>query len=151
MSSSSKKITLKSSDGESFEVEEAVALESHTIGLVIENGYADNGIPLANVTSKILAMVIEYCKRHVDAAKPDEKIFEDDLEAWDQAFVKVDQATLFDLINAAAYLNIKSLLDLTCQIKCKTPEEIRKAFNIKDEFTQEEEEEVRRENPWAFE
>ncbi|KAB2603405.1 SKP1-like protein 1A [Pyrus ussuriensis x Pyrus communis] len=140
MSSSSKKITLKSCDGEPFEVGEAVALESHTIGLVIENGYADNGIPLANVTGKILAMVIEYCKRHVDAAKPDEKIFEDDLEAWDQAFVK-----------AAAYLNIKSLLDLTCQIKCKTPEEIRKAFNIKDEFTQEEEEEVRRENPWAFE
>ncbi|KAM1105668.1 hypothetical protein ACFX13_002671 [Malus domestica] len=101
-------------------------------------------------------MVIEYCKRHVDAAKLDEKIFEDDLESWDQAFVKVDQATLFDLINAAAYLNIKSLLDLTCQavadmIKGKTPEEIRKTFNIKDEFTPEEEEEVRRENQWAFE
>ncbi|TQE05486.1 hypothetical protein C1H46_008911 [Malus baccata] len=154
--SSSSKITLQSSDGESFEVEEAVALESQTIGLVIENDCADNCIPLPNVTSKILAMVIEYCKRHVDAAKLDEKIFEDDLESWDQAFVKVDQATLFDLINAAAYLNIKSLLDLTCQavadmIKGKTPEEIRKTFNIKDEFTPEEEEEVCRENQWAFE
>ncbi|CAN6555533.1 unnamed protein product [Malus baccata var. baccata] len=143
--SSSSKITLQSSDGESFEVEEAVALESQTIGLVIENDCADNCIPLPNVTSKILAMVIEYCKRHVDAAKLDEKIFEDDLESWDQAFVK-----------AAAYLNIKSLLDLTCQavadmIKGKTPEEIRKTFNIKDEFTPEEEEEVRRENQWAFE
>ncbi len=41
--------------------------------------------------------------------------------------MKVDQATLFDLILAANYLNIKSLLDLTCQtvaqmIKGKTPE-----------------------------
>lgn len=57
---------------------------------------------------------------------------------------------------AANYLNIKSLLDLTCQtvadmIKGKTPEEIRKTFNIKNDFTPEEEEEVRRENAWAFE
>lgn len=41
--------------------------------------------------------------------------------------MKVDQATLFDLILAANYLNIKGLLDLTCQtvaqmIKGKTPE-----------------------------
>ncbi|CAN6541490.1 unnamed protein product [Malus baccata var. baccata] len=145
MSSSSKKITLKSSDGESFEVEEAVALESQTIKHMIEDDCADNGIPLPNVTSKILAKVIEYCKKHVDAAKPDEKISEDDLKAWDQEFVK-----------AANYLNIKTLLDLTCQtvadmIKGKTPEEIRKTFNIKNDFTTEEEEEVRRENQWAFE
>ncbi|KAE9448608.1 hypothetical protein C3L33_19494, partial [Rhododendron williamsianum] len=57
---------------------------------------------------------------------------------------------------AAENLKIKSLLDLTCQtvadmIKGKTPEEIRKTFNIKNEFTPEEEEEVRRENAWAFE
>ncbi|XP_068342140.1 SKP1-like protein 1A [Pyrus communis] len=156
MSSSSKKITLKSSDGESFEVEEAVALESQTIKHMIEDDCADNGIPLPNVTSKILAKVIEYCKKHVDAAKTDEKISEDDLKAWDQEFVKVDQATLFDLILAANYLNIKTLLDLTCQtvadmIKGKTPEDIRKTFNIKNDFTPEEEEEVRRENQWAFE
>ena len=57
---------------------------------------------------------------------------------------------------AADYLNIKSLLDLTSQtvvdmIKGKTPEEIRKTFNITNDFTLEEEEEVRRENAWAFE
>ncbi len=34
--------------------------------------------------------------------------------------------------------------------KGKTPEEIRKTFNIKNDFTPEEEEEVR-ENQWAFE
>jgi S-phase kinase-associated protein 1 len=36
-------------------------------------------------------------------------------------------------------------------IKGKTPEEIRKIFNIENDFTPEEEEEVRRENQWAFE
>ncbi|KAK7367262.1 hypothetical protein VNO80_09271 [Phaseolus coccineus] len=154
--SSARKITLKSSDGEAFEVDEAVALESQTIKHMIEDDCADSGIPLPNVTSKILAKVIEYCKKHVDAANPDDKPSEEDLKAWDGDFVKVDQATLFDLILAANYLNIKSLLDLTCQtvadmIKGKTPEEIRKTFNIKNDFTPEEEEEVRRENQWAFE
>lgn len=74
---------------------------------------------------------------------------------WDKQFVTVDQVTLFELILAANYLNIKSLLDLTCMtvaemIKGKTPEEIRKTFNIKNDFTPEEEEEVKRENLWAF-
>ncbi|KAK6939319.1 SKP1 component, POZ domain [Dillenia turbinata] len=156
---SSKKITLRSSDGEAFEVDEAVAQESQTIKHMIEDDCADNGIPLPNVTSKILSKVIEYCKKHVDAAaskSSEDRSSDEDLKAWDADFVKVDQATLFDLILAANYLNIKSLLDLTCQtvadmIKGKTPEEIRKTFNIKNDFTPEEEEEVRRENQWAFE
>ncbi|XP_060176209.1 SKP1-like protein 1A [Lycium barbarum] len=150
-------IVLKSSDGETFEVEEAVALESQTIKHMIEDDCANTSIPLPNVTSKILAKVIEYCKRHVEAPKGDDnKVSDEDLKSFDADFVKVDQSTLFDLILAANYLNIKSLLDLTCQtvadmIKGKTPEEIRKTFNIKNDFTPEEEEEVRRENAWAFE
>ncbi|KAJ9172634.1 hypothetical protein P3X46_015849 [Hevea brasiliensis] len=98
--SSSKKITLKSSDGEPFEVDEAVALESQTIKHMIEDDCADNGIPLPNVTSKILAKVIEYCKKHVETPKSDDRSSsaDDGLKDWDAEFVKVDQATLFDLI-----------------------------------------------------
>ncbi|KAK1370344.1 hypothetical protein POM88_036436 [Heracleum sosnowskyi] len=158
MSADSKMIMLKSSDNETFEVEEAVAVESQTIKHMIEDDCANTTIPLPNVSSKILAKVIEYCKKHVEAPKTDEvnKTVDDELKTFDAEFVKVDQATLFDLILAANYLNIKSLLDLTCQtvadmIKGKTPEEIRKTFNIKNDFTPEEEEEVRRENAWAFE
>ncbi|MQM04121.1 hypothetical protein Taro_036911 [Colocasia esculenta] len=156
-----KKLTLKSSDGEVFEVEEAVAMESQTIRNLIEDECTADAIPLPNVAGRILAKVIEFCKKHVESAakKGDEsadRVVDDELKTWDADFVKVDQATLFDLILAANYLNIKSLLDLTCQtvadmIKGKTPEEIRKTFNIKNDFTPEEEEEVRRENQWAFE
>ncbi|KAI3928624.1 hypothetical protein MKW98_024225 [Papaver atlanticum] len=156
--STSKMVTLRSSDGEAFEVTEDVALQSPTIKHMIEDDCADNGIPLPNVTSKILAKVIEYYQKHVQSPKGDDGNAEEEekLKTWDADFVKVDQATLFDMVLAANYLNIKNLLDLTCQevadmIKGKTPEEIRKTFNIKNDFTPEEEEEVRRENQWAFE
>ncbi len=136
-------------------------------------------VPLPNVNAKILAKVIEYCQEHAKAdaaapapaggaegaaaAAPAPKAAtgaaakaEEALKAFDAEFTKVDQGTLFELILAANYLNIKPLLDLTCltvanMIKGKTPEEIRKTFNIENDFTPEEEEEVRRENQWAFE
>lgn len=59
-------------------------------------------------------------------------------------------------MQAADYLNIKNLLDLTCEtvacmMKGKTVEEIRKKFNIKNDYTPQEEEKVRGENQWAFE
>ncbi|XP_074312933.1 SKP1-like protein 1B [Silene latifolia] len=163
-----KKIMLKSSDGEDFVVDEVVALESQTIKHMIEDDCVDNAIPLPNVTAKILSKVIEYCKKHVDAAAAAKTADttttttagvaggDDELKKWDKEFVNVDQSTLFDLILAANYLNIKDLLDLTCQtvadmIKGKTPEEIRKTFNIKNDFTPEEEAEIRKENQWAFE
>lgn len=155
---STKKINLKSRDGDIFEVDEAVALESKTIKHIIEDDCADTtGIPLPNVTSEILAKVIEYCKKHVEASISEEKPAADDgLKAWDAEFVKVDQVTLFELILAANYLDIKSLLDLTTQATAdmmvgKSIEEIRKMFNIVNDFTKEEEEEIRRENQWAFE
>ncbi|XP_057970160.1 SKP1-like protein 1A [Malania oleifera] len=112
---SARKITLRSSDGETFEVDEIVALKSQTIKHMLEDDCADNGIPLPNVTSKILAKVIEYCKKHVETLKTDDRNGNNKLKSWDTDFVKVDQTTLFDLILVANYLNIKSLLDLTCQ------------------------------------
>ncbi|CAN0917669.1 SCF ubiquitin ligase complex protein SKP1a [Linum grandiflorum] len=69
---------------------------------------------------------------------------------------------LFDLIlvyplslKAADYLNIKELLELTCRkaaymISEKTTEEMRKIFNIKNDFTPEEEANIRIENRWAY-
>ena len=97
-----KKVILKSSNDEFFKVDEAVALESQMIKHMVEEDCpSENGIPLSNVTSRILAKVIEYCKKHVDAANSEDKISDDDLKSWDAEFVKVDQAMLFDLINVS--------------------------------------------------
>lgn len=162
-------LTLLSSDGVTFDVKESVAMESQTIKNMIDEG-CTGIIPLPNVSSKILALVNEYCSKHVlaraaagadgdapaDATAPTSKAADDELESFDAGFVKVDQTILFELILAANYLDIKGLLDLTCQavadiIKEKTPEEIRKVFNIENDFSEEEEAAVRRENQWAFE
>lgn len=55
---------------------------------------------------------------------------------------------------AANFLDIQSLLDLTCKtvanmIKGKTPEQIRAEFDIPNDFTPEELEDVRRDNAWC--
>lgn len=60
------------------------------------------------------------------------------------------------LPQAANYLDIKALLDIGCKtvanmIKGKSPEDIRKTFNIQNDFTPEEEAQIRAENEWAEE
>ncbi|KAH7664134.1 S-phase kinase-associated protein 1-like protein [Dioscorea alata] len=119
-----KVIALQSSDGETFEVEGSVLMESQVIKPLIEEDCAEN-IPLYNVTSKTISKVIEYCKKHADHAS---KASDDEIKAWDADFVKVDQDTLFDLI-----------LTVADMMKGKTPGEIRKFFNLKNNFTPEDE------------
>ncbi|KAF8013439.1 hypothetical protein BT93_I1325 [Corymbia citriodora subsp. variegata] len=146
-----KMITLKSSDGETFQIEETAALQSKTLKNMIDEDCTSTPIPLRSINGKILAKVVEFCNKHADVGVDAES-----LRAWDAEFVKVEYTTLFDYILAANFLDIPALLDLGCQtvadmIKGKTPAEINKVFNIRTTFTPEEEEELRRENQWAFE
>jgi len=159
-------IKLQGSDGETFKVNVQVAKCSLTIktmldDLGMEADSDDDMIPLPNVTANILTKVISWATHHKDdapAVEDDENKEKrtDDISSWDAEFLKVDQGTLFELILAANYLDIKGLLDVTCKtvanmIKGKTPEDIRKTFNIKNDFTTAEEEQVRKENEWCEE
>ena len=83
-------------------------------------------------------------------------IMADVVQKWYADFVDLEQVLLFELILAANYMDIKPLLDLTCatvasMIKGKSPEEIRSTFNITNDFTPEEEAQVREENKWCEE
>lgn len=108
-----------------------------------------------------MAKIVEYLNRHHSKrdSKPSDKDEDEDKDpkAFDAEFIMtVDTDILFDLLVAANDLDIKSLLDVGCQtvaamMEGKTPEQIRKTFNIKNDFTPEEEEEVRRETAWAVE
>jgi S-phase kinase-associated protein 1 len=108
-------------------------------------------IPLPNISEVCMEKIIEYCRHHKDdppppapvAGEEDLLIFNDEIGEWDQQFLKMDDSTLFDLILAANYLDIKSLLDVTTThvahiiVEARTPEGIRKRFNIKNDLTPE--------------
>jgi len=155
-------VKLKSSQGDLFVVEKDVALMSNLLKSMVEDAGLDEEIPLPNVKSSILQKVIDYCKQHKES--PPEEIgkplkshvlAECGVSEWDCDYVNsIEQDVLFELILAGNYLDIKPLLDLTCAkvaslIKGKTPEEIRQQFNIANDFTPEEEAQVREENKWC--
>nr|GLL45767.1 SKP1-like protein 1B [Ipomoea trifida] len=148
-----KMVRLRANDGEEFEVAESVAALSQTVKFVMEDAGGlgeDFVIPLLKVDGKTLAKILEYCKVHAAGGKSNAEKKE-----FDKKFVEVGQAEVYDLLTAANYLEIKELLDIMIQrvadmIKGKNPEEIRKIFNIKNDFTPEEEEEIKRANAWAF-
>jgi len=125
-----------------------------------EDGIAE--IPLPNVKSQVLHKVIEFCEHHLqepmtEIEKPlKSQVMADVVQKWFADFVDLEQVLLFELILAANYMDIKPLLDLTCatvasMIKGKTPEDIRTTFNITNDFSPEEEAQVREENKWCEE
>uniref|UniRef100_A0ACD5WQ04 Uncharacterized protein n=1 Tax=Avena sativa TaxID=4498 RepID=A0ACD5WQ04_AVESA len=143
-------VKLKSSDEQIFEVPAKVATLFKAIADVVDKGDADETVPLPNVHSGTLAMVIEYGDNHLrmDA--------EPDVRRWDKEFVrKLDTSDLFDLILAANYLDYECLLNLMCKavadmIEGKTTEQMREILGIENDFTPEEEAEMVAEYPWAF-
>ncbi|RFU33942.1 hypothetical protein B7463_g2418, partial [Scytalidium lignicola] len=157
------KITLVSNDNVAIEVDRQVAERSMLIKNMMDDlgeEAASTEVPIPNVNESVLKKVIEWCEHH----KNDPPVSADDdsdsrkkttdIEEWDQKFMQVDQEMLFEIILASNYLDIKPLLDVGCKtvanmIKGKSPEEIRKTFNITNDFTPEEEEQIRRENEWA--
>ncbi|XDT33416.1 Skp1 family, dimerization domain [Nakaseomyces glabratus] len=176
MDQKGKYVVLVSGEGEKFTVEKKIAQRSlllknylndmHESSLDDEDEEQDEDededdeivMPVPNVRSSVLQKVIEWAEHHRDSNFPDED--DDDsrksapVDAWDREFLKVDQEMLYEIILAANYLNIKPLLDAGCKvvaemIRGRSPEEIRRTFNIVNDFTPEEEAAIRRENEWA--
>eukprot|EP00771_Trimastix_marina_P000025 gnl/Trimastix_PCT/102.p2 GENE.gnl/Trimastix_PCT/102~~gnl/Trimastix_PCT/102.p2 ORF type:complete len:153 (+),score=62.29 gnl/Trimastix_PCT/102:48-506(+) len=148
-------IRLISEDGQEIAVQKEIASTCKMIKTMLEVSEEQESINLPNVKGKELQKVIEYATYHFNADKPESGVSDNDKKQWDENFVKVDKETLFNLIMAANYLDVKPLLDLTCQtvanmLKNKTPEEIRAEFNIKNDLTPEEEEEIKRESAWLY-
>jgi hypothetical protein len=67
---------------------------------------------------------------------------------WNNRFFDLPDNILFQIIEASCFLDIDSLFELSCNEianvikKCNTPNDVRKRFNIKDDITPEEKQEI---------
>ena len=120
-------------------------------------------IPLPNITGSMLEKILAYATHYHENPDPEVEAQTEaerraaEISGWDQAFIlELTLEQLFQLTLAANYLDMKPLLDLGCKqvanlIRGKKPEEIKLLFGVTREFSPEEEEQVKRENPWMVE
>ncbi|KAK4361487.1 hypothetical protein RND71_020439 [Anisodus tanguticus] len=145
-----KMLTLKSSDGDEFELEESIVIQCQTIKHMVEDGFSL--IPLQNVDTKTLTKIIEYMKKHAEKTESNKE----EIKNFNKEFVKGSFDDQFELVSAANYLHINGLMDLLCQsiadrINNKSVRAVREIFNISNDYTPDEEEKVRDEHKWAHE
>ena len=155
-------VILRSAEGTDFKVSRGVALMSALVKNMLEGSDESEeiNVPLPLVKNDILERVISFCVHHENSpmAEIDKPLkssnMSENVDEWDAKFIDQPQDIIFELILAANYMDIKSLLDLSCAkvatfVRGKTPEEIRRTFNIVNDFTPEEEAQVREENKWC--
>ena len=140
-------VTLVTIEGTEYEVPLNKATKSLTIKNLIDDSGTDNPIPLVNITEKIFNKILEY----LNSETTENDTLEDN--GWLKEYFEMEQSDLFELILAANYLDIADLLDFCCKsvanmIKGKAAPEIREMFGIENDFTPEEEEQIRKENEW---
>ena len=106
-------------------------------------------ISLNIVDSKTLEKIIQYCKHRYENGQYEieqpltSSVMSEVVPEWYANFIDIDHKEIFDILNTAVYMLIDTLVDLCCakissMIRGKDPEEIRKIFNITDDFSLEE-------------
>jgi len=149
MASEDVTVRLMSKEGECTEIPSTVAMMSELVRDMIDENDGDDDVtpevPLPNVEASVLAKVVDFCVHYQgdpmnEIARPlKSAAISDAVQEWYAEFVNVEQTELFDLISAANFMDIKPLLDLgcaavACKIKEKSPEEIRRLYNMVNDF-----------------
>jgi len=147
----SRELVCTSSDGEKVKIDEKAAQRSNLLKGLFED-YKENmeETQVSDITGAILKKVVEYLNHYKESEPkevprplPSANLLEV-CDEWDVKFInELELDSVFDVINAANYLDIKPLLDLACakiasEMKGKTAEEIRAKFNIENDLTEEE-------------
>lgn len=148
-------------EGTQWNVFQNVLEMNKTLKELIEDAGVEDPIPLPNITGPIFADLVKYCSYHVanpEPAKEEKDIlpFEKEMCPFDAEFIKVPNEIIFARIKAANYLDNQPLLELCCralalQMKGKTSAQVRAHFNIKNDYTPEEEQRILAENVWLRE
>ena len=146
----SKTVALTSSDGQKITIDDKSAERSNLLKGLLQEYTEDTDIPMPDIRGDVLKKVVEYLihyqegePKEIPKPLPSNNLL-DVTDEWDVTFINsIDLDTTFDIINAANYMDIKSLLDLSCakiasMMKGKTAEEIRTMFGIECDLTEEE-------------
>jgi S-phase kinase-associated protein 1 len=149
-------VILVSQEKKEFKVPKRAAVQSNLVKTALEEDQEAAQIQLVHISAPIVEKVIQYMEYHKDV---EPRRIESPLKStnmkelvdrFDANFVDdMDLDTLMRVLLAANYMDVKSLLGLLCakvasMMKGKTADQIRKTFNIRGEFTPEEEEEIRK-------
>ena len=116
---------LESNDGMKFCVRREPMLISNLIETIVESteDTQDTEIPLPNVTGGTLTRIIEFCEyyeqepmKQIPRPLPSSGAFEDVVNGWCNQFISsfCTKEALFELIQAAHYMDIPPLLELGC-------------------------------------
>jgi len=151
-------------------------LDDQEEGEINNNNIQQNIIPLPNINGRTLGYIVQYMVNHhhctnetmdhnnniIPKPLPTDAKLEDFISKWDNSFLNTDlvkngnekeHELLLDVILAANFLKIQSLLELGCakiadMIKERNPEQIRELFDIKEDFSYEEKEKIKQEQYW---
>merc|ERR1719296_103327 len=151
-------IDLRCQDGIIVKAERSSAMMSKFISNAVSAGEIEQEVQIFHLDSVVVGKVLEYTDYHrtvkprtIEAPLKCAEM-EDLVDPFDAAYVKsLSQKELFQLLLAANYMAVTSLVTLLCAkvatlMKDKTPHVIRKTFGVR-EFTPEEREEVRKNFP----
>ena len=142
-------VTLLARDGVRVNISTDAVSMSAVIMEFMEMFEDADAIPLPGVDSTTLIKVAEFCD-FVSHQRTEDEIY-----SFESNFYNTGVDMLFEIANAANYLNIPELVDGACEaiaetMKGKTTYQIQELFGTA-ELTPQELEEVRLAHPWAFE
>ena len=108
----------------------------------------DETVELNNKSCSLIIMknIIYFLKHRDDFIKNNTDT--DYIIRWNNRFFDLPDNILFQIIEASCFLDIDSLFELSCNEianvikKCNTPNDVRKRFNIQDDITPEEKQEI---------
>ena len=102
-------VELKSSDGVIFMVDAATVNQMGMIKTMIKRWNSEKAVQLQSVNGQVLEKIIQWTDYHKVDSEKTEKI------GWYIQYFNVDLNELFEIIIAADYLEVKSLLNESCR------------------------------------
>lgn len=159
-------LKLQMKDGQELIVSKKTAELSEYLKQILKNSPNEISVALPEINTKEGKAIVRFLHKHykrplneikmpLPKVSLKELLKEDDIFYYD-FITKLSTEEVADLVVAAKIIEINPLVDLCCakyayMCKDKTEEEIFKAFNITETFTEEEKNTIKENNKWLEE